>query len=92
MVQAYFEDMFEAIKNHYRALKKGGFDVIVVSNSAYAGQIIPTDLLLARYAKKIGFKVKEIDVARYIITSSQQYEKTRKYKKYLRESIIYLQK
>lgn len=92
MVQAYFEDMFKALKEHYRVLKSGGFDVIIVSNSAYGGMLIPTDILLTLYAEKIGFKIKKIDVARYIITSSQQYNQTKYFRKYLRESIIYLQK
>jgi len=92
MVKSYFDDMFIALDKIYKVLKRGGFCCIIVSNSAYGGIIVPTDLLLARYAEKIGFKVRELDVARFIITSSQQYEKTRKYKKYLRETIIHLVK
>ncbi len=92
MVRSYFDDMFMAIDQIYKALKPGGFCCIIVSNSAYGGVIVPTDLLLTKYAKKIGFKVKELDVARFIITSSQQYKKTEKHKKYLRETIIHLVK
>jgi len=92
MVRAYFNDMFKSLEEIYKVLKPGGFCAIVVSNSAYGGVIVPTDLLLAEYAKKIGFKELKIDVARFIITSSQQYNKTKKYRKYLRESIIHIQK
>lgn len=92
MVEAYFNDMFRSMTEIYSGLKKGGFCVIIVSNSAYGGVIIPTDLLLAKFAKHLGFNVSSIDVARNIITSSQQYKETEKYRGYLRESIIYLEK
>ncbi|MBU1783566.1 DNA adenine methylase [Patescibacteria group bacterium] len=92
MIRAYFQDMFTSLEEIYRVLKKDGFCSIIVSNSAYAGIVIPTDLLLAEYAKNCGFKVKKIDVARFIIPSSQQYTKTRSYKNFLRESIIFLEK
>ncbi|WP_033154895.1 hypothetical protein, partial [Pseudobutyrivibrio ruminis] len=90
MLNGYFEDMFNIIDNCYNTLKSGGFCAIVVGNSAYGGEIIPTDLILAEYAKSIGFKVDKIEVDRYIITSSQQYEKTKKNGKYLRESVVCL--
>lgn len=92
MVEAYFNDMFKSMTEIYNGLKKGGFCVIIVSNSAYGGVIVPTDLLLAKFAKHLGFNVSSIDVARNIITSSQQYKETEKYRGYLRESIIYLEK
>lgn len=92
MIFGYFEDMFNIIDNCYSSLKKGGFCAIVVGNSAYGGEIVPTDLILSEYANSIGFKVDKIEVDRYIITSSQQYEKTKKNSKYLRESVICLVK
>lgn len=92
MLNGYFADMEEVLKQIYSALKTGGHCNIVVSNSAYAGIIIPTDILLAKIAQKIGFSVKEIQVERLIITSSQQYRKTETLRKYLRESIIKLEK
>ncbi|MCU0660384.1 MAG: site-specific DNA-methyltransferase [Candidatus Pacebacteria bacterium] len=92
MVEAYFNDMFRSMTEIYNGLKKGGFCVIIVSNSAYGGVIVPTDLLLAKFAKHLGFNVSSIEVARNIITSSQQYKETEKYRGYLRESIIYLEK
>lgn len=92
MIRAYFQDMFGSLEEIFRVLKKNGFCSIIVSSSAYAGIVIPSDLLLAEYARKIGFKVREIDVARFIIPSSQQYNKTKDHKNFLRESIIYLEK
>jgi len=92
MLNGYFEDMSEALTNIYNCLKPEGFCCIVVSNSAYGGVVIPTDLLIARIAEIVGFENLRIEVARYIITSSQQYKQTEFQKKYLRESIIYLRK
>lgn len=92
MLNGYFADMEEILKQIYNVLKKGGHCNIVVSNSAYAGIIVPTDVLLAKIAKQIGFKVNEIQVERLIITSSQQYKKTESLRKYLRESTVKLEK
>ena len=92
MLNGYFADMEESLRQIYNALKNGGHCAIVVSNSAYAGIVIPTDVFLAMIAEKIGFKVQEIAVERLIITSSQQYKKTEHVRKYLRESIVKLEK
>lgn len=67
------------------------FCTIVVSNSSYGGIVVPTDLLFSIFAEKIGFEVSRIEVARYIITSSQQYNITKE-QKLLRESVICLKK
>ena len=91
MLNGYFADMEEALRQIYDSLKSGGHCAIVVSNSAYAGIVIPTDVFLAMIAEKIGFKVQEIAVER-LITSSQQYKKTERVRKYLRESIVKLEK
>jgi DNA modification methylase len=92
MLNGYFEDMSQALTNVYECLKPEGFCCVVVSNSAYGGMIIPTDLLITRIAESIGFENLRIEITRYIITSSQQYKQTEFQKKYLRESIIYLKK
>lgn len=92
MLNGYFADMEEALKQIHSVLKKDGHCNIVVSNSAYAGVIIPTDIFLSMIGEKIGFKVEEIAVERLIITSSQQYKKTEHIRKYLRESIVKLAK
>jgi len=92
MLNGYFADMEEVLKQVYSSLKQDGHCDIVVSNSAYAGIIVPTDLFLAMIGEKIGFNVDEIAVERLIITSSQQYKKTQHIRKYLRESIVKLRK
>lgn len=92
MIKLYFSDMFNIIKQCYDILEPNGFCCIVVGNSSYGNIVFPTDLLLAKFAKSVGFEVEEINIGRYIITSSQQYKKTITYKNYLRESIICLKK
>ena len=92
MLNGYFADMKESLRQIYNALKPGGHCSIVVSNSAYAGIIIPTDVFLAMIAETLGYRVHEIAVERLIITSSQQYKKTEHIRKYLRESIVKLEK
>ena len=92
MLNGYFADMEETLRQIYAALKPGGHCAIVVSNSAYAGVVVPTDLFLAMIAEKLGFEVEEIEVERLIITSSQQYKKTEHLRKYLRESIVKIKK
>lgn len=92
MLSLYFSDMFRVLEKCYKVLEPGGFCAIVVGNSAYSNIVVPTDLLLAEYAEMIGFKVDQIIVDRYIITSSQQYDETKGYKEFLREGIVCLQK
>lgn len=84
--------MFTMLEKCYNVLERDGFCSIIIGNSSYSNVVFPTDLLLAEYAERIGFKVDRIIVDRYIITSAQQYESTKEYKNYLRESIVCLQK
>ena len=72
----------------YKKLRFGGRVYVNVANSAYYGQIIETDIILAELANDIGFEVVDIRLARRIKTSSQQSKNVR----WLRESIVVLQK
>ena len=92
MLQLYYDDMFRVLDACCRVLDEDGFCCIVVGNSAYGGVIFPADLILAEYASRIGFTVDKIEVDRYIITSSQQYQITKEAGKYLRESVVCLVK
>lgn len=92
MILGYFEDMSAVLKRLYSSIKTGGFCVIVVSNSAYGGIVIPTDTLLADIARECGFEVEGVRVARYMVTSSQQYNRLKDLNKYMRESLIFLKK
>jgi hypothetical protein len=92
VIKGYFSDMKEVEKGVYHALEDGGRCIIIVGNSAYGGVLIPTDLLLARIAKEIGFKVEKIKIARHLTTSSQQKKKLDDVKEFLRESLVCLRK
>lgn len=93
MLNNYFFDMQKVLKNCFESLKNNGFCFIVVGNSCYKGVPVRTDEILVLEAEKLGFKCKEIIVARKLNTSSQQMKIIdSKTKFYLRESIIVLQK
>lgn len=90
MLALYYDDMFRVLDQLYAALEPQGFCCIVVGNSAYGGVVFPADLILADYARQIGFRVDKIEVDRYLITSSQQYASTKEAGNFLRESVVCL--
>jgi DNA modification methylase len=89
MIQSYFEDMQNVLANLLTKAKRGGELWLVVANSVYVGVEIPVDLILAEIGTQKGWKLKRIEVIRYI---------NRRKTKYcgdiikLRESLIVLQK
>lgn len=92
VVRGYFSDMTALLSAVYRALRPGGRATVVVGNSALGGVLIPTDMLLASIAERIGFTVTELKVARHLTTSSQQKRNLGQFKSYMRETIIELRK
>jgi len=72
MVRGYFEDMNQVIGNLFRYLKVGGRVALVVANAQFAGESVPTDLMLCELAAHHGFVTEEIWVTRYKGNSSQQ--------------------
>lgn len=92
MLILYFYEMDIFIKKLYKIIRKGGNVGIVIGNSSYGGIPIISDLILAEIAKQNKFKVKEIIVARNNETASQQYKKISKLIKYIRESVIIIEK
>ncbi len=91
-VLAYFIDMRELLRGVFESLEPGGECHIVVGNSAYAGVIIPTDVLLAKISEDLGFSTERVIVARHLTTSSQQRRALRDKLGFLRESIVVLKK
>ncbi|MGH1336084.1 MAG: hypothetical protein ACRBFS_08140 [Aureispira sp.] len=87
MIKGYFQDMKGILEQLYLKLKKGGKVYLNVSNSAYGGKVCVVDEILAEIAKKEGFTVDEIRIARYIGSSAQQ-----KLERKMRESVIVLTK
>jgi DNA modification methylase len=88
MIRGYFDDMNRLLSQLYITLAKGGKVYIIIANSVYKGVIVPTDLLISRLAKKVGFEVVKIGVARKIRASSQQIPNINN--DLMRESIIEL--
>jgi len=92
VVKYYFSDMRKGIAAISKILDKGAKCYIVVDQSAYAGVIVPTDLLLAKIAESERMRVVKIIKCRKANTSGQQLKMFPYLKKYLRESILVLEK
>lgn len=92
VIEAYFDDMRKLLENLYNKTEEKGYVCIIVGNSAYAGTLVPTDLLLAEISESLGFTVEEIIVTRYLTTSSQQKKQLEEVEDFLRESIVVLRK
>lgn len=89
MLRGYFDDMQKLLNNIKKVLLPGAKCFIVVANSGYKGILVPTDLLIADEAAKIGFKVNAIHKARKIRSSSQQMHVLHgDYDQLMRESVI----
>ncbi len=89
MIIAYFEDMKNIFSLLNKKANKNAHMWIVVSNSAYANEEIPVDLILADTATKNGWKLKEIGVLREIRKRKTKYSPD---VDTLRESVIILEK
>lgn len=87
MIQAYFEDMFNILKQLKDKSAKDAQVWFVVSNSAYAGLEVPVDLIIGDLASKAGWFLKEIGVLRYV---KKRKTKHSPYITELRESVIIL--
>jgi site-specific DNA-methyltransferase (adenine-specific) len=88
-LRGYFDDVSRLAANLRAVLEPGGKLLCVVGNSAYAGVLIPTDLLCAQIFSEAGFVVETIEIARRLHVSSQQRSKmVGGLAPYMRESII----
>lgn len=91
MLISYFSEMRFLLENIHQILNKNGNCVIVVGNSAYSNIVIPTDLILEKMAKNIGYSNTKIVVARKLGTSSQQLKKVDR-PELLRESLVVIKR
>lgn len=93
MVQAYFSDMADILKECGRVVRPSGQAWIIVSTSAYAGIEIPVDLILADIGCRNGWSLRGVNVLRNIRSSSQHWGNLEVgSKSTLRESLIILQR
>ena len=89
LLRGYFDDMRVTLK-HCKKLLAGGKCFVVVGNSAFAGVIIPTDVLLANLGLECGFKKAEILVTRHLTVAPQQRNQLQNLESNMRESVIVL--
>jgi SAM-dependent methyltransferase len=88
-LRGYFDDVSLLAKTLRAVLSPGGKVLCVVGNSAYAGILVPTDLLCGVIFEEAGFTVESIEVARHLHVSSQQRGKmVPGLQPYMRESVI----
>ncbi len=89
LLLGYFSDMWTSLKEQKRCLKTGGRAILVVGNSLHGGAhspyLIPTDLAVAVMARRIGFRVEAVKVARSLMRRLSGNH-------FLRESVIVLEK
>jgi DNA modification methylase len=64
VVHRYFADLQPVLAGVLRALRPGGRFVIVVGDSLLAGTYVPGDLILARMAERLGYRIRSVEVAR----------------------------
>jgi hypothetical protein len=64
MVAGYFEDMAIVLTRLASCMRSGAPVAIVLGTQVYAGQQLPTDLLVAELAQSRGFAVKGLWLAR----------------------------
>ena len=89
LLRGYFDDMRATLK-HCKKLLAGGKCFVVVGNSAFAGVIVPTDVMLAILGLECGFNKAEILVTRHLTVSPQQRNKLRNLEENMRESVVVL--
>lgn len=89
LLRGYFDDMRVTMK-HCKKMLAGGKCHIVVGNSAFAGVIIPTDVMLANLGLECGFKKAEILVTRHLTVAPQQRTRLSSLENNMRESVVVL--
>jgi hypothetical protein len=64
IVHRYFADLVPVLEGVRNALVSRGRFVLVVGDSLIAGTYVPGDLLLARIAGSLGYRIESVEVAR----------------------------
>jgi len=85
---AYFEDMEKTLEEMHRILIDGGRAALVVGNAFINGEVIDSDLVLARIGERVGFKAEAI----WALNKRAALERRTIVKGTLRESLIVLRK
>jgi len=92
VLRGYFDDMATVLAKCRAALGAGGECHVIVGNSAYAGTIVPTDLLIAQLGvEAVGFSAARVTPVRPLTVAPQQralIDEGRR--RFMRESLITL--
>jgi hypothetical protein len=72
MLKGYFADIYYALRELSRVLRKGGRAGIVIGNVQYSGVSFPVDEITAEIGEKAGLMIERLWVARYRGNSAQQ--------------------
>ena len=87
LLRGYFDDMFKVLRQ-CRTLAPNGDCHVVIGNSAFAGVIIPTDVLIAKLGLSAGFDQVKIKNVRHLTVAPQQRTLLNGHIKHMRESIV----
>lgn len=87
LLRGYFDDMSTTL-GRCRGLLSGGRCFVVVGNSAFAGVVIPTDVLIAILGLESGFQKAEILVTRHLTVAPQQRNRLAGLEDNMRESVV----
>lgn len=92
MIQAYFEDLERLLLALKARANKNATLKIVVATSAYAGVIVPVDLIIADIAESSGWLLEKVQTIRRLRSSAQlwKHENSHNTDQELRESIVIL--
>jgi hypothetical protein len=64
VIQKYFEDIYPSLEQIHHGLKKKAPLIMVLGDSLISGVYIPTDMIIARMAKRVGFRLQAFELAR----------------------------
>jgi len=93
MVQSYFADMADTIRETARVVRPKGRMWMVVSTSAYGGVEVPVDLILADIATRNGWRLCSVNVLRQMRAAGQHWSHLQPGAKLpLRESLIIIER
>tara|TARA_Y100000780_G_scaffold223237_1_gene233348 strand:- start:1114 stop:2322 length:1209 start_codon:yes stop_codon:yes gene_type:complete len=90
LMRGYFHDMGIVLRQCRQAVPNGRCHV-VVGNSAFAGVIVPTDVLTAIVGIQSGFERAKIVETRHLTVAPQQRNRLKGFEQYMRESIVILE-
>lgn len=89
LLRGYFHDLRIVLEQCREVMPRGKCS-IVVGNSAFAGVIIPTDVLTAIVGINAGFKKAQILETRHLTVAPQQRNILRGFEGHMRESVVVL--